>query len=93
MSKSEIIGRYLRGQSLVWLFIQALALTTAGSRLKEQRDFIRDRLALLERSRELEREIIDISEREEQRIAKGRPSDHPAPASSQGPIYSSARYA
>jgi hypothetical protein len=42
MSKSEIIARYLRGQSLVRLFIQALALTTAVSRLKNQRDFIRD---------------------------------------------------
>jgi hypothetical protein len=27
MSKAEIIARYLRRQSLVWLFIQVLALT------------------------------------------------------------------
>src|ERR1700731_624842 len=29
MSKSKIIARYLRRQSLVWLFIQALALSIA----------------------------------------------------------------
>ena len=149
MSKAEIIARYLRRQSLVWLFIQALALTItiglidyltgdevtvdpfysipillmvwsgnknlaivislfcafswwwanaagshpyssewfriwdaivrlmffclvvfAGSMFKEQRDSIRDRLALLERSQQLEREIINISEREQQRVGR-----------------------
>ena len=149
MSKTEIIARYLRGQSLVWLFIQALALTIAvglidyltgkeltvdpfysipillmvwfgnknlailisvfcalawwwanwagghayssewfriwdaivrlmffclvvfaGSMLKEQRDFFLARLALLERSQKLEREIINISEREQERIGR-----------------------
>ena len=149
MSKSKIIARYLRRQSLVWLFIQAIALTItiglidyltgdevtvdpfysipillmvwsgnknlaivislfcafswwwanaagshpyssewfriwdaivrlmffclvvfAGSMFKEQRDSIRDRLALLERSQQLEREIINISEREQQRVGR-----------------------
>jgi signal transduction histidine kinase len=42
----------------------------AGSIYKEQRDSIRARLALLERSQQLEREIIDISEREQQRIGR-----------------------
>jgi signal transduction histidine kinase len=149
MSKAEIIARYLRRQSLVWLFIQALVLTItiglidyltgqevtvdpfysvpilfmvwfgnknlaivtsvfcafawwwanaaggrayssewfriwdaivrlmffslvafAGSMFKKQRDSIRGRLALLERSQQLEREIINISEREQQRIGR-----------------------
>jgi signal transduction histidine kinase len=149
MSKAEIIARYLRRQSLVWVFIQALALTItiglidyvtgdevtvdpfysipilfmvwfgnknlaivisvfcalawwwanaagghsyssegfriwdaivrlmffclvvfAGSMFKKQRDSIHDRLALLERSQQLEREIINISEREQQRIGR-----------------------
>jgi signal transduction histidine kinase len=42
----------------------------AGSMFKEQGDSIRDRLALLERSQQLEREIINISEREQQRIGR-----------------------
>src|ERR1700736_4655921 len=149
MSKAEIIARYLRRQSLVWLFIQALALTItiglidyltgdevtvdpfysipillmvwfgnrnlaivisvfcafawwwanaagshayssewlriwdaivrlmffclvmfAGVIFKQQRDSIRDRVELLERSQQLEREIINISEREQQRIGR-----------------------
>jgi len=149
MSKAEIIARYLRRQSLVWLFIQALALTItiglidyltgnevtvdplysipillmvwfgnknlaivisvfcalawwwansaaghayssewfriwdaivrlmffclvmfAGAIFKQQRDSIRDRVELLERSQQLEREIIKISEREQQRIGR-----------------------
>ena len=149
MSKAEIIARYLRRQSLVWLFIQALALTItiglidyltgnevtvdpfysipillmvwfgntnlaivisvfcafawwwanaagshpyssewlriwdtivrlmffclvmfAGAIFKQQRDSIRDRVELLERSQQLEREIINISEREQQRIGR-----------------------
>jgi signal transduction histidine kinase len=149
MSKAEIIARYLRRQSLVWLFIQALVLTItiglidyltgqevtvdpfysvpilfmvwfgnknlaivtsvfcafawwwanaaggrayssewfriwdaivrlmffslvafAGSMFKKQRDSIRDRLELLERSQQLEREIINISEREQDRIGR-----------------------
>src|SRR5271165_6674925 len=149
MSKAEIIARYLRRQSLVWLFIQTLALAItiglidyltgdevtvdpfysipillmvwfgnknlaivisflcafawwwanvagghsyssewfriwdaivrlmffclvvfAGSMFKEQRDSIRDRLELLERSQQLEREIINISEREQERIGR-----------------------
>ena len=149
MSKSKIIARYLRRQSLVWLFIQALALTItiglidyltgnevtvdpfysipillmvwfgnknlaivtaifcafawwwanaagshpyssewlriwdtivrlmffclvmfAGAIFKQQRDSIRDRVELLERSQQLEREIINISEREQQRIGR-----------------------
>jgi signal transduction histidine kinase len=149
MSKTEIIARYSRGQSLVWLFIQALAVTItiglidyltgdeltidpfysipilfmvwfgnkklaivitvfcalvwwwadaadghahssewfriwdaivrlmffglvvfAGSMLKEHRDFIRARQALQERSQKLEREIINISEREQERIGR-----------------------
>jgi len=144
-----MIARFLRRQSLVWLFIQALALTIAiglvdyltgdevtvdplysipilfmawfgnkhyaiviavlcalawwwanaagghayssewfriwdaivrlmffclvmsvGLIFKQQRDSIRDRLALLERSQQLEREIISISEREQQRIGR-----------------------
>jgi signal transduction histidine kinase len=149
MSKAEIIARYLRRQSLVWLFIQALALTFtiglidyltgdevtvdpfysipillmvwfgnknlaivisvfcafawwwanaagshayssewlriwdaivrlmffclvmfAGAIFKQQGDSIRDRIKLLERSQQLEREIINISEREQQRIGR-----------------------
>ena len=42
----------------------------AGSMFKKQRDSIHDRLALLERSQQLEREIINISEREQQRIGR-----------------------
>jgi signal transduction histidine kinase len=42
----------------------------AGSIFKEQRDSIHVRLELLERSQQLEREIIDISEREQQRIGR-----------------------
>jgi signal transduction histidine kinase len=42
----------------------------AGSILKQQRDSIRARVELLERSQQLEREIIDISEREQQRIGR-----------------------
>jgi signal transduction histidine kinase len=149
MSKAEIIARYLRRQSRVWLFIQALALTItiglidyltgdevtvdpfysipillmawfgnknlaivisvfcalawwwansaaghayssewfriwdaivrlmffclvmfAGAIFKQQRDSIRNRVELLERSQQLEREIINISEREQQRIGR-----------------------
>jgi signal transduction histidine kinase len=42
----------------------------AGSIFKQQRDSIRDRIELLERSQQLEREIINISEREQQRIGR-----------------------
>src|SRR4029077_18522483 len=42
----------------------------AASIFKQQRDSIRDRIGLLERSEQLEREIIDISEREQQRIGR-----------------------
>ncbi len=42
----------------------------AGSIFKQQRDSIRARVELLERSQQLEREIIDISERERQRIGR-----------------------
>ena len=42
----------------------------AGSIFKQQRDSIRGRIALLERSQQLEREIINISEREQQRIGR-----------------------
>jgi signal transduction histidine kinase len=42
----------------------------AGWIFKQQRDSIRARLELLERSQRLEREIIDISEREQQRIGR-----------------------
>src|SRR5260370_37867221 len=42
----------------------------AGSIFKQQRDSIRNRIELLERSQQLEREIIDISERERQRIGR-----------------------
>ena len=42
----------------------------AGSIFKQQRDSIRARVELLERSEQLEREIIDISEREQQRIGR-----------------------
>src|SRR6516164_11685782 len=42
----------------------------AGSIFKQQRDFMRARVELLERSQQLEREIIDISEREQQRIGR-----------------------
>ena len=42
----------------------------AGSMFKQQRDSIRDRVELLERSQQLEREIINISEREQQRIGR-----------------------
>jgi signal transduction histidine kinase len=149
MSKAEIIARFAKRQSLVWVFLEALALTItiglidyltgnevtvdpfysipillmvwlgnrnlailisvfcalawwwansagghvyssewfriwdaivrlmffclvmfAGSIFKQQRNSIRERLALLERSQELEREIINISEREQQRIGR-----------------------
>jgi signal transduction histidine kinase len=149
MSIVVIIARYLRKQSLVWLFIQAVALTItiglidylsgnevtvdpfysipillmvwfgtknlalvisvfcglawwwanaagghgyssewlrvwdvivrlmffclvmfAGAIFKQQRDSIRDRVELLERSQKLEREIINISEREQVRIGR-----------------------
>jgi signal transduction histidine kinase len=42
----------------------------AASMFKKQRDSIRDRLALLERAQQLEREIINIREREQQRIGR-----------------------
>jgi len=42
----------------------------AGWIFKQQRDSIRARIKLLERSQRLEREIIDISEREQQRIGR-----------------------
>jgi signal transduction histidine kinase len=42
----------------------------AGAIFKQQRDSIRDRVELLERSQQLEREIINISEREQQRIGR-----------------------
>src|SRR6516165_9947253 len=42
----------------------------AGSIFKQQRDSMRARVELLERSQQLEREIIDISEREQQRIGR-----------------------
>jgi signal transduction histidine kinase len=42
----------------------------AGWIFKQQRDSIRTRIELLERSQRLEREIIDISEREQQRIGR-----------------------
>ena len=42
----------------------------AGWIFKQQRDSIRARVELLERSQRLEREIIDISEREQQRIGR-----------------------
>ena len=42
----------------------------AGWIFKQQRDSIRARVELLERSQQLEREIIDISEREQQRIGR-----------------------
>jgi len=42
----------------------------AGSIFREQRDSMRARVELLERSQRLEREIIDISEREQQRIGR-----------------------
>jgi signal transduction histidine kinase len=42
----------------------------AGWIFKRQRDSIRARVELLERSERLEREIIDISEREQQRIGR-----------------------
>jgi signal transduction histidine kinase len=42
----------------------------AGAIFKQQRDSIRDRVELLERSHQLEREIINISEREQQRIGR-----------------------
>jgi signal transduction histidine kinase len=149
MSMVVIIAKYLRKQSLVWLFIQALALTStiglidyltgnevtvdpfysipillmvwfgnknlaivisvfcalawwwanaagghgyssewlrvwdaivrlmffclvmfAGAIFKQQRDSIRDRVELLERSQKLEREIINVSEREQVRIGR-----------------------
>ena len=42
----------------------------AGVIFKQQRDSIGDRVELLERSQQLEREIISISEREQQRIGR-----------------------
>jgi signal transduction histidine kinase len=42
----------------------------AGSTLKEQRDASRARIELLERSQQLEQQIISISEREQQRIGR-----------------------
>src|SRR5580700_8897330 len=42
----------------------------AGAIFKQQRDSIRDRVELLERSQQLELEIINISEREQQRIGR-----------------------
>src|SRR5580700_3575265 len=42
----------------------------AGMVFKQQRDSIGDRVELLERSQQLEREIISISEREQQRIGR-----------------------
>jgi signal transduction histidine kinase len=42
----------------------------AGVIFKQQRDSIDDRMELLERSQQLEREIISISEREQQRIGR-----------------------
>jgi len=45
-------------------------VTFAASIFKQQRDSIRARVELLERSQQLEREIIDISEREQQRIGR-----------------------
>jgi signal transduction histidine kinase len=45
-------------------------VTFAGTIFKQQRDSIRDRVELLERSQQLEREIISISEREQQRIGR-----------------------
>src|ERR1700757_1312385 len=42
----------------------------AGWTFRQQRDAIRARLELLERSQQLEEEIISISEREQQRIGR-----------------------
>jgi len=42
----------------------------AGSTFKEQRDASRARIELLERSQQLEQQIISISEREQQRIGR-----------------------
>src|SRR4029077_2808540 len=42
----------------------------AGGIFKQQPDSVRDRVELLERSQQLEREIINISEREQQRIGR-----------------------
>ena len=42
----------------------------AGSVFKQQRDSNRARIELLEKSQQLEREIVDISEREQQRIGR-----------------------
>lgn len=48
-------------------FLLAIA---AGSAVRKQRDANRSRIDLLEHSQELEREIINISEREQQRIGR-----------------------
>jgi len=47
-----------------------LFISAGGSSLRKQRDMIRAQIELLERSQQLEREIIRISEREQQRIGQ-----------------------
>src|SRR6266481_7015963 len=55
--------------TIVRLMFFCLVMFT-GSIFKQQRDSIRDRIELLEKSQQLEREIINISEREQQRIGR-----------------------
>ena len=51
-------------------FIFFLLVIASGSAIRKQRDANRAQIALLERSQKLEREIIGISEREQQRIGR-----------------------
>jgi signal transduction histidine kinase len=55
--------------AIVRLMLFGLVLF-AGRSVKRQRDEARSRIELLERSQQLEEEIIDISEREQQRIGR-----------------------
>jgi len=73
-ANSAVGHRYSSEWFRIWDVVVRLMffclVTFAGWIFKQQRDSIRARVKLLERSQRLEREIIDISEREQLRIGR-----------------------
>jgi signal transduction histidine kinase len=63
-------SEWLRIWDVIVRFMFFCLVVFAGVIFKQQRDSIGDRVELLERSQQLEREIISISEREQQRIGR-----------------------
>lgn len=61
---------WLRCWDMVIRMMFYLLVLFAGATLRNQRDAQRNRIELLERSRELEREIIKVSDREQARIGR-----------------------